>query len=102
MTLVASPQIPAKFGAGTPLIYVDTPPVEKGDCRARAETRPTEAQFQKGVARREGPEHPELHSHTREFFFDNPLVRAHFIIVMVWWTGLVPWEFATPARERED
>jgi len=24
---------------------------------------------------------------------DNPLVRIHFIIVMMRWTGLAPWEF---------
>ena len=29
----------------------------------------------------------------REFFIDNLLVRMHFIIVMIWWTGLAPWEF---------
>ena len=26
----------------------------------------------------------------REFFIDNLLVRIHFIIVMIWWTGLAP------------
>ena len=25
------------------------------------------------------------------FFFDNLLVRIHFIIVMIRWTGLAPW-----------
>jgi len=29
----------------------------------------------------------------RELFIDNPLVRIHFIIVMIRWTGLAPWEF---------
>ena len=29
----------------------------------------------------------------REFFIDNLLVRIHFIIVMIRWTGLEPWEF---------
>jgi len=29
----------------------------------------------------------------REFFIDNILVRIHFIIVMIMWTGLAPWEF---------
>jgi len=29
----------------------------------------------------------------REFFFDNLLVRIHFIIVMIQWTGLAPREF---------
>ena len=32
----------------------------------------------------------------REFFIDNLLVRIHFIIVMIWWTGLAPWEFEFP------
>ena len=32
----------------------------------------------------------------REFFIDNLLVRIHFIIVMILWTGLVPWEFEFP------
>jgi len=32
-------------------------------------------------------------SREREFFFDNLLVRIHFIIVMIRWTGLAPWEF---------
>ena len=29
----------------------------------------------------------------REFFIDNLLVRIHFIIVMICWIGLAPWEF---------
>ena len=29
----------------------------------------------------------------KEFVFDNLLVRIHFIIVMIGWTGLAPWEF---------
>jgi len=29
-------------------------------------------------------------------FFDNLLVRIHFIIVMISWTGLAPWEFEFP------
>ena len=32
----------------------------------------------------------------REFFIDNILVRIHFIIEMIWWTGLAPWEFEFP------
>ena len=31
-----------------------------------------------------------------EIFIDNLLVRIHFIIVMIRWTGLVPWEFEFP------
>jgi len=32
----------------------------------------------------------------REFFIDSLLVRIHFIIVMIRWTGLAPWEFEFP------
>ena len=32
----------------------------------------------------------------REFFIDNLMVRIHFIIVMIRWTGLAPWEFEFP------
>jgi len=32
----------------------------------------------------------------RVFFIDNLLVRIHFIFVMIWWTGLAPWEFEFP------
>jgi len=32
----------------------------------------------------------------REFFIDNLLVRIHFIIVMIRWTGLAPREFESP------
>ena len=37
---------------------------------------------------------PDLsHTAEREFSIDNLLVRIHFIIVMIRWTGLAPWEF---------
>ena len=29
----------------------------------------------------------------RDFFIDNLLVQIHFIIEMIRWTGLAPWEF---------
>ena len=32
----------------------------------------------------------------REIFIDNLLVRIHFIIVTIRWTGLAPWEFEFP------
>ena len=32
----------------------------------------------------------------RESFIDNLLVRIHYIIVMIKWTGLAPWEFEFP------
>ena len=41
--------------------------------------------------------HPRLHpTCKRDFFIDNLLVRIHFIIVMIRWTGLAPWEFKYP------
>jgi len=38
------------------------------------------------------------HPQERDFFIDNLLVRIHFIIVMIRWTGLATWEFEFPAR----
>ena len=32
----------------------------------------------------------------REFFIDNLPARIHFIIEMIWWTDLAPWEFEFP------
>jgi len=32
----------------------------------------------------------------RKLFIDNLLVRMLFIIEMIWWTGLAPWEFEFP------
>ena len=32
----------------------------------------------------------------RELFIDNLLVRIHLIIVMIRWTGLMPWGFEFP------
>ena len=32
----------------------------------------------------------------RKFFIDNFLVRIHFVIVMIKWTGLAPWKFEFP------
>ena len=37
-----------------------------------------------------------LVSFKRELFIDNLLVRIHFIIVMIRWTGLAPWGFEFP------
>ena len=37
-----------------------------------------------------------LSSHEREFCIDNLLVRIHFVVVMIRWTGLAPWEFDFP------
>ena len=40
---------------------------------------------------------PENHSVDHErVLIDNRLVRIHFIIVMIRWTGPVPWEFEFP------
>ena len=38
-----------------------------------------------------GKDRPE-----RELCIDNLLVRIHYIIEMVLWTGLAPWEFEIP------
>ena len=35
-------------------------------------------------------------SKERALCIDNLLVRIHFIIVMIRWTGLAPWEFEFP------
>ena len=41
---------------------------------------------------------PRLRGGEREFFVDNLLVRIHFIIVMIRWTGLAPWEIKPRLR----
>jgi hypothetical protein len=33
----------------------------------------------------------------RESFLENLLVQIQFIIEMIWWTGLAPWEFEFPS-----
>ena len=40
-------------------------------------------------------------NHTPPFFIDNLLVRIHFIIVMIRWTGLAPSEFESPFPFRQ-
>jgi len=40
--------------------------------------------------------HQRRHLPERDFLIDNLLVRVHFIIVMIRWTGLAPWEFEFP------
>jgi len=40
----------------------------------------------------------QLSAPERVFFIDNLLVRIHFIIVMIRWTGLAPWEFEFAER----
>ena len=44
----------------------------------------------RGAAILLGPSHGTLQ---REFCIDNLLVRIRYIIVMIKWTGLAPWEF---------
>ena len=39
---------------------------------------------------------PRAGAPQRQFFIDNLLVRIHFIIEMIRWTGLAPWEFELP------
>ena len=40
--------------------------------------------------------HHDDRSHPPPQDIDNLLVRNHFIIVMIRWTGLAPWEFEFP------
>ena len=42
------------------------------------------------------PGEPPPHRQEREFFIHNLMVRIHFIIVIIGWTGLAPWEFEFP------
>ena len=36
---------------------------------------------------------PAAPDRQKELVIDNLLVRIHFVIVMIEWTGLAPWEF---------
>ena len=47
-----------------------------------------------GAGRRRGSGRIEI-----DFFIDNLLVRIHFTIEMIWWTGLAPWEFEFPLTD---
>jgi len=60
--------------------------------------RPEALRLRQMVNSAECPSHaPTNHSHQkREISIDNLLVRIHFIIEMIWWTGLAPWEFEFP------
>jgi len=40
-----------------------------------------------------GPLCARLGKRQREIFIDNLQVRIQFVIVMIRWTGLAPWEF---------
>ena len=40
-------------------------------------------------------QHARVHFE-REFFFGSLFVQVYFIIVMIGWTGLAPWEFEFP------
>ena len=33
----------------------------------------------------------------KKFFIGSLLVRIHFIIKTIWWTGLTPWKFESPS-----
>ena len=46
-----------------------------------------------GLALRRGGHGDSASRREREFFIDSLLVRIHFIIVMIRWTGLAPWVF---------
>ena len=45
---------------------------------------------------RQGVPEASYLSRERKFFIANLLVRIHYIIVMMKWTGLAPWEFEFP------
>ena len=56
-------------------------------------------------AQQEGPKHRRRQERVRlrlerEFFIVNLLVRIHFTIVMIRWTGLAPWEQEGPQHRR--
>ena len=70
------------------LYLSDTPSVSGGE-GAQAAGEP-------GHGLEEDRLHPPRHCQgmpEREFVIDNLLVRIHFIIEMIKWTGLAPWEF---------
>ena len=49
------------------------------------------------TASRRSPPPESPHPGPRVFYYiDNLLIRIHFIIEMIWWTGLAPWEFESP------
>ena len=56
--------------------------------KKKREDRESDARSHRRRAQRGLPE--------RDFFIDNLLVRIHYIIVMIKWTGLAPWEFEFP------
>ena len=63
-------------------------------------TRRARANESRSEAFRSGSRAPAVPCGTcppeREFFIDNLLVRIYFIIVMIRWIGLAPWEFEFP------
>ena len=46
--------------------------------------------------KKKAPTSSSIRTSEREFFIDNLLIRIHFIIVMIRWTGLAPWDFGFP------
>ena len=48
------------------------------------------------VSVRESYSSPMPRALEREFFIDNQLARIHFIIMMIRWSGIAPWEFEFP------
>ena len=79
-TIVYEPQIRARRGTTHPAPYTlpstpQQPPPLSGHRDVDAGRNPKPTPYRE-----------------REFFIDNLLVRIHFIIVMIMWTGLAPWE----------
>ena len=70
-----------------------TSKVSTGASKKLYQARPRTVAFSAGRLVRERREAAHL---DREFFIDNLLVRIHFIMEMIWWTGLAPWEFEYP------
>ena len=63
------------------------------DTFLNAKTCPEPSQTQ---LRPRNPLNPNPRERGREFFIDNLLVQIHFIIDMLWWTGLALWGFKFP------
>ena len=70
-------------------------------CALRAQTPTTHRAGGRCGEDARGPRTPRGEPE-REFFVDNLLVRIHFIIVMIRWTGLAPgkFEFLFPDLQR--
>ena len=74
-------------------------PLEEAVSYARGTPVQQVKETRAGGGRRNAEARRRAHStlqRQREFFIDNLLVRIHFIIVMIRWTGLAPWKCEFP------